>query len=274
MARKRARFSDSRVVNEASGDALPPAAESVEVEPEIDMVAFCVSCGTNDPSVFSKRMLHKRGRHGDRVRRCRACVNAAEQAELQKAAEPAISTSSPCADCGVPLDSGSEHLLCVACGMSAVEQSNERQRKKLLKMLRQIEELKMKRASGIPLEQTQLQKIEREATLQEELLRMMPNASLKDKAEPQPADRRTAAPPLAAAEGICDAQGGRDYVQQGTPNQAASNFSPNASISDEVRRKPRTKGKKGWAHALIADPGASAEARGLQAATLSLQALK
>ena len=33
---------------------------------------LCVSCGTEDASAFSKRMLNKRGRHGDRAA-CRAC---------------------------------------------------------------------------------------------------------------------------------------------------------------------------------------------------------
>ena len=56
-----------------------------ESAPHVDLVAFCVSCSTNDPAAFSKRMLNKRGRHGDRVRRCRACVEAALAAEQREA---------------------------------------------------------------------------------------------------------------------------------------------------------------------------------------------
>ena len=44
--------------------------------PEVDVIAFCSSCGTNDARQFSKRMLERRGRHGDRTRRCMACVDA------------------------------------------------------------------------------------------------------------------------------------------------------------------------------------------------------
>ena len=52
-----------------------------------DQTVICVSCSTTDPAAFSKRMLEKRGRHGDRVRRCRECVLAAEAVEREHAAK-------------------------------------------------------------------------------------------------------------------------------------------------------------------------------------------
>ncbi|KAL3894434.1 MAG: hypothetical protein SGPRY_013810, partial [Prymnesium sp.] len=41
----------------------------------------CTSCGETDPAMFSSRMINKRGRHGDRVRRCRACVETSQSLE-------------------------------------------------------------------------------------------------------------------------------------------------------------------------------------------------
>lgn len=42
---------------------------------EVDVNAFCTACGVNDKAAFSNRMLYqKRGRHGERTRRCMECV--------------------------------------------------------------------------------------------------------------------------------------------------------------------------------------------------------
>ena len=57
---------------------------------DVDNMAMCVSCSTVEPGRFSQRMLHKRGRHGDRVRRCRQCTAEAEatqQAETARSVE-------------------------------------------------------------------------------------------------------------------------------------------------------------------------------------------
>ena len=53
---------------------------------DVDNLAMCVSCHTVDPDRFSQRMLHKRGRHGDRERRCRQCT---AEAEAKRQAEEA-----------------------------------------------------------------------------------------------------------------------------------------------------------------------------------------
>ena len=45
-----------------------------------DLTAYCMACGSTDAGAFSARMLNKRGRHGDRMRRCKQCV-AVEQAQ-------------------------------------------------------------------------------------------------------------------------------------------------------------------------------------------------
>lgn len=68
--RPRTRDAEEQVQEEAE-DEPPPARER---EPPVDVVAFCSACGTNDASLFSKRMLERRGRHGDRTRRCRECI--------------------------------------------------------------------------------------------------------------------------------------------------------------------------------------------------------
>lgn len=50
-------------------------------QPRVDVVAFCSACGQNDPSMFSRRMLERRGRHGERTRRCRSCIEDGRVAE-------------------------------------------------------------------------------------------------------------------------------------------------------------------------------------------------
>ena len=78
-----------------SSSAALQHAEEADLEAEDREVAeraqlagldcFCVTCHTTDPDAFSTRMLNKRGRHGERVRRCRACVAAAEEEEHKAA---------------------------------------------------------------------------------------------------------------------------------------------------------------------------------------------
>ena len=87
--------------------------------------AYCVSCYTTDPDAFSQRMLHKRGRHGDRVRRCRACVTTAEAAALEAARASSVAREGssglhPAEDCaagGGEADTGEfRRITCASCG--------------------------------------------------------------------------------------------------------------------------------------------------------------
>ena len=106
----------------------------------------CVRCGTSEPGAFSRRMINRRGRHGERSRRCRACVAADENA----------SKPAHCEDCGQPkLRADME---CTACLEIA---SLRKLRRKLLKWVGQIDELRRKRDSGGSLEETQLEKMGR-----------------------------------------------------------------------------------------------------------------
>lgn len=152
-----------------------------ESAPHVDLVAFCVSCSTNDPAAFSKRMLNKRGRHGDRVRRCRACVSAAEEAEREAVKSAATSEMGQREEAQTAQES---RAAAAPESRAGAEEELERRRKKLLKALRQIDELKQRRAAGHTLEKTQEQKIAREAALQAELALLSTDSS---HAEPQPA---------------------------------------------------------------------------------------
>ena len=69
---------------------------------DVDFMAMCVSCNTVDPDRFSQRMLHKRGRKGDRERRCRQCTAEAEakqQAETARTVEDVDERDLECAGC-------------------------------------------------------------------------------------------------------------------------------------------------------------------------------
>ena len=69
---------------------------------DVDNMAMCVSCNTVDPDRFSQRMLHKRGRKGDRERRCRQCTAEAEakqQAESARSVEDVDERDLECAGC-------------------------------------------------------------------------------------------------------------------------------------------------------------------------------
>ena len=49
--------------------------ETLEEEADEEVIdVACVACGTTDAKAFSHRMIKRRGRHGDRTRRCLACV--------------------------------------------------------------------------------------------------------------------------------------------------------------------------------------------------------
>lgn len=216
--------------------------EGNDSKPEIDVVAFCASCGCNDPALFSQRMLHRFGRFGERTRRCKQCVAAAEasgQTNKKLASEianrweaaQAVQRQSATGWEKIAKQTGSVHaanaladLQVVAAAkqaealraQAAVQASRdqeraakaaakevalvaaaaeaadpklrrhatdshtaegsteaaaevERRRKKLLKALRAIDELKERRADGYMLEATQREKIAREATLRSEL---------------------------------------------------------------------------------------------------------
>jgi hypothetical protein len=71
-------------------NAFVDVMNSDPARPVKDATVLCISCSTTDPACFSHRMLNKRGRHGDRVRRCRACVSAAEQIGAGGSAPPAV----------------------------------------------------------------------------------------------------------------------------------------------------------------------------------------
>ena len=89
--------------------AVGASAEEVEaVSRDVEASAYCcVACGTTDAAAFSNRMAHKRGRHGERIRRCVACTEAEAAAEQARAAarpddapRPGASGERRCACCG------------------------------------------------------------------------------------------------------------------------------------------------------------------------------
>ena len=81
---KKNRSIDRRVLPKQEEEEEKPADEE-EIVPskhvKVDMVAFCVACGCNEASQFSRRMLERKGRFGDRTRRCKACVVASEETQ-------------------------------------------------------------------------------------------------------------------------------------------------------------------------------------------------
>eukprot|EP00967_Tisochrysis_lutea_P140576 scaffold257033_cov31-Tisochrysis_lutea.AAC.2 len=105
-------------------------------------------------------MLKRRGRHGDRTRRCRLCVKKSALAEA----------SAPRCECGAILVDG----VCAACTECAVD----KQRRKLLKALRQVQELKQRRDEGDQLEMTQLDKIARESEIESQLHQLEQSSSV------------------------------------------------------------------------------------------------
>lgn len=123
---------------------------------------LCICCGTTEPGAFSHRMRKRRGRHGERTRRCLACV--------EKEAQPDTQTAASCT-CGATVDPG--EAWCAACAGG----SHEKQRKKLLKALRQVEELKQRLGDGERLEQTQLEKIAREVEMRAQLEQLQNSAT-------------------------------------------------------------------------------------------------
>ena len=79
----------------------------------------CTTCNETDPAMFSQRMLNKRGRHGDRVRRCLNCVAAAELAERTEQARKLQETgpeSVPAEGAKVRPDPSKEEVECAGCG--------------------------------------------------------------------------------------------------------------------------------------------------------------
>ena len=63
----------------------PPAREAASTMGGGSGGFSCVSCGAEDASAFSKRMLNKRGRHGDRVR---AAARASRRRSRPSSARP------------------------------------------------------------------------------------------------------------------------------------------------------------------------------------------
>ena len=83
---------------------------AAEVSRDVEESEYCcVSCGTMEAAAFSNRMTHKRGRHGERVRRCIACTEAAALVEQQQATtksdgvlqNPGASGEQRCTVCGL-----------------------------------------------------------------------------------------------------------------------------------------------------------------------------
>lgn len=89
--------------------AAGATAEQVdELSRDVEASAYlCVSCGTMDAGAFSNRMAHKRGRHGERIRRCTACIDAEEDAERACAAAKPD---------GAPRPAASGDVVCACCG--------------------------------------------------------------------------------------------------------------------------------------------------------------
>lgn len=197
---KRKRSIDRRGHADESGDdgEQSDVDAAVERAPAVDMVAFCVACGCNDASQFSRRMLERKGRFGDRTRRCKACVAASTDAESsakrpsevaskweaaqllqQRNAvgwEQALTSSrSGARDVdaanakGRQLVAEEARKVDLAMQSAGREARMDKQRKKLQKALRQIVDLKEMAAAGVPLEATQELKIMREAALKAEL---------------------------------------------------------------------------------------------------------
>lgn len=79
---RRHRGIDTRNLPKPTDDDGKEICKEVDIEAsptgrfaKVDVNAFCTACGVNDPAAFSNRMLYqKRGRHGERTRRCMQCV--------------------------------------------------------------------------------------------------------------------------------------------------------------------------------------------------------
>jgi hypothetical protein len=197
MPSKRSRGIDRRVIprveEEPAEEETVGESEERTSTPKLDMVAFCVTCGCNDASLFSKRMLNLRGRFGERTRRCRACVAAQEPGT----AKPAIISRWEAAQ-AVQLKSAQgwkalvegdrmaatagQQTVLAAEGAQRPDASPElqdaepaaaavddRQRKRLERLLGKIAELKRRLSAGDALEATQLAKLGREADVRAEL---------------------------------------------------------------------------------------------------------
>ena len=164
---KRKRFEQGAASDSEDGEAVEyeeeeadDAAEGEEPQMRVNRETVqCITCGTTDSSDFSQRMLHARGRHGERVRRCRICVTATEEAERAAAEERRLHPPEPQA---------AEYADEDAAGDEA-SRAVEKKRKKLLKALRSIDEIRVRRENGAQLEKTQLEKLNREMGLRQEL---------------------------------------------------------------------------------------------------------
>ena len=161
----------------------------------VDVVAFCAACGCNDPAEFSKRMLQRQGRFGERTRRCKACVAASEaegqtsqklsseiadkwEAAQAKQRQSASGWERAAKATSVEAANAQSGLLVRAISkqveeqmMQAREEKEEgKKRKRLLKQLSSIADLKERLADGEPLEATQRDKIARESSIEAELM--------------------------------------------------------------------------------------------------------
>ena len=202
MPSKKSRSIDRRVtrkVEEAPAEEDPaeeePVGEDCARNQKLDMVAFCVTCGCNDASQFSNRMLNLRGRFGERTRRCRACVAVQESETTRPAisrwdAAQAVQLNSArgwkamVESNSIPATAGRQMVLAAAESAQwpadaprhqdadQAPATVEQQRKKLGRLLGKIGELNRRRSAGDALETTQLAKLGREADVRAELARL------------------------------------------------------------------------------------------------------
>lgn len=240
------------------------ASEELEVH---GTVACCVACGTTDAASFSARMLNKRGRHGERCRRCRTCVAAQEELE-QRQAHERRSTAVQLASGG---DADGSLAVDPATQETAQESVLEKRRKKVLKALRQIEELRAKQAAGLALEATQHEKMARQSDLQAELQLILREA---ERAQRQSFSPASVVPPM-SGKLQCDspAREGTTMVETRPVGTACK---PIPAIDDDVHlstnsavvpralsEKRREKRAAGWARKFRAADGASPKERGV-----------
>ena len=145
----------------------------------VDVVAFCATCGCNDPAEFSKRMLQRQGRFGERTRRCKACVAASEaEGQTSQKLSSEIADKWEAAQAKQRQSASGWERAAKAISkqveeqmMQAREEKEEgKKRKRLLKQLSSIADLKERLADGEPLEATQRDKIARESSIEAELM--------------------------------------------------------------------------------------------------------
>eukprot|EP00928_Gymnodinium_smaydae_P041702 TRINITY_DN28187_c0_g1_i1.p1 TRINITY_DN28187_c0_g1~~TRINITY_DN28187_c0_g1_i1.p1 ORF type:complete len:273 (-),score=37.38 TRINITY_DN28187_c0_g1_i1:186-1004(-) len=121
-------------------DGTADESEEAQVVPVV-----CTSCGEEDPSAFSRRMLNRRGRFGERTRLCRSCVGGQDASTLHTTGDTLAGT----AGSATASSAGKLH-------------GNDKKIAKLRTTLRRIQEFKQQRADGVRLDFAQAEQITRE----------------------------------------------------------------------------------------------------------------